>query len=302
MRKKLLLIFVTILSISLIGCSNIGKVDEENTHQSEIGGKKEESLDIDDDYEEKITKFIEEFGGKLQLVSLLSPEDILAKDMEENYGGYVTEELINQWMKDPLNAPGRLTSSPWPDRIDVLKIEELTQGKYKVQGEIVEKTSSEKDEIRRAIILNVIKSEDKFLIESSEIERLDDNSALIYTNEEFGFTFNLPISWEGYSVLNEKWTSNDESEAGTKLIIRHPQWTNEVPRQDIPILIFTHEQWKSIENEELSIGAAPIGPKELGQNSEYVFALPARYNFSFPEGHEEVDDIMESNPLKAINR
>ncbi|MGB8451919.1 MAG: hypothetical protein WCD89_06255 [Anaerocolumna sp.] len=43
--------------------------------------------------------------------------------------------------------------------------------------------------------------------------------------------------------------------------------------------------------------SAPINPCELGRNSQYVFALPARYNYAFPEGFEEVEDIIQSAPL-----
>jgi len=38
-------------------------------------------------------------------------------------------------------------------------------------------------------------------------------------------------------------------------------------------------------------------PTKLGENDHYVFALPARYNYAFPKGWEEVDQIMKSNPL-----
>ena len=58
--------------------------------------------------------------------------------------------------------------------------------------------------------------------------------------------------------------------------IRHPQWTAENPRQDIPIMIFTIEQWNSLQQEKFHIGAAPIGPTELNRNEKYVFAIPAR--------------------------
>ena len=54
-----------------------------------------------------------------------------------------------------------------------------------------------------------------------------------------------------------------------------------------------------MENGEFHIGAAPVGPRELNRNSKYVFALPARYNFAFPEGYEEVEAILETNPLEA---
>ena len=44
-------------------------------------------------------------------------------------------------------------------------------------------------------------------------------------------------------------------------------------------MIFTIDQWNSIQKSELSVNEAPIPPKELGRNDEYVFALPARYNY-----------------------
>ncbi|HWQ71164.1 MAG TPA: hypothetical protein VN370_02480 [Desulfitobacteriaceae bacterium] len=40
-------------------------------------------------------------------------------------------------------------------------------------------------------------------------------------------------------------------------------------------MIFTLAQWNTVQGEELSVGAAPIAPSELGKNSKYVFALPA---------------------------
>ena len=136
-------------------------------------------------------------------------------------------------------------------------------------------------------------------------EENNDKEELVYTNKEFGFNFALPLSWEGYTIVEDKWEgvgiANEElKESGKILNIRHPEWTEENPRQDIPIMIFTLDQWKLIEKEELSVGAAPIPPKKLGENDEYVFALPARYNFAFPTGFEEVEDILENNPLEAF--
>jgi hypothetical protein len=61
--------------------------------------------------------------------------------------------------------------------------------------------------------------------------------------------------------------------------------------------VFTLSQWDELQQDKFHIGAAPIGPGELGRNSKYVFALPARYNFAFPEGYEEVDQLLQTNPL-----
>jgi hypothetical protein len=85
------------------------------------------------------------------------------------------------------------------------------------------------------------------------------------------------------------------------LSIRHPQWTEQNPRQDIPIKVFKHNQWNLIQQGKLVIGAAPIPPKELGRNTKYVFALPARYNYAFPSGYEEVEKILANNPLRAFD-
>ena len=104
------------------------------------------------------------------------------------------------------------------------------------------------------------------------------------------------------------WEGGDESgphgyvatQHGPLLSIRHPQWTVAVPRQDIPIMVFTLAQWSALQQEQFHIGPAPIGPSELGRNAKYVFALPARYMNELPAGYEEVEQIMSRNPLRAF--
>jgi hypothetical protein len=128
---------------------------------------------------------------------------------------------------------------------------------------------------------------------------------LIYNNTQYSFSFSLPKSWEGYSIIISNWEGNPPgsdavTEHGPIISIRNPKWTQENPYQDIPIMVFTLEQWNSLQQDAFHIGAAPIGPSELGRNTKYVFALPARYNFSFPTGYEEVEKILEGNPLKTF--
>jgi hypothetical protein len=142
---------------------------------------------------------------------------------------------------------------------------------------------------------------------NNDNEEIDQNEPedTLYENAEYGFTFALPESWEGYQIVSDTWeglsTDQQQMENGQILLIRHPAWTEEKPRQDIPIMIFTIKQWTSLEKGEFHIGAAPIGPTILGQNNEYVFALPARYNFAFLEGYEEVETILQNNPLQPKN-
>ncbi|MEW6233100.1 MAG: hypothetical protein AB1566_12410 [Chloroflexota bacterium] len=126
-----------------------------------------------------------------------------------------------------------------------------------------------------------------------------------YRNTQYGFSFSLPGSWKGYSIITDKWEGYTLGgpkgvvvvEQGPMISIRHPQWTSENPRQDIPIMVFTVAQWNALQQGKFYVSAAPINPGELGRNSRYVFALPARYNYAFPTGWEEVEKILESNPL-----
>ena len=78
--------------------------------------------------------------------------------------------------------------------------------------------------------------------------------------------------------------------------IRHPQWTSENPRQDIPIWVFTVAQWNSLQQNNYSVSAGGIYT-ELGRNARYVFALYSRYNYAFTTGFEEVQTILEGKPF-----
>jgi hypothetical protein len=146
-------------------------------------------------------------------------------------------------------------------------------------------------------------------VPASNRAQLDSHSAAgqtstEYINKTYGFRFALPKSWKGYSIVDNMWKGRilngpnaNREETGPVLSIRHPLWTEKNPRQDIPIMIFTLDQWKLIEQENLSVSAAPIGPSELARNAKYVFALPARYNFAYLPGYEEVDKIIQSKAL-----
>lgn len=127
-----------------------------------------------------------------------------------------------------------------------------------------------------------------------------------YKNSEYGFSIVLPDSWKGYHVIKSKWLgyevdipSDIPTEQGPIIQIRHPNWKEDEPYQDIPIMVFTLKQWKEIQDEKLSVSAAPFPPTELARNNIYVLALPARYNYSFYKGWEEVENIIKSGALKA---
>ncbi len=124
-----------------------------------------------------------------------------------------------------------------------------------------------------------------------------------YHNEQYGFSIALPDSWKGYVVLNSQWEGRDVAtgnvtERGPVITLRHPQWTLSAPREDMPVMVFNPAQWQLVQHEEMAVSAAPIPPSILGQNSKYIIALPARYNYDYKTGWEEVDQLVHT--LKAF--
>jgi hypothetical protein len=127
-----------------------------------------------------------------------------------------------------------------------------------------------------------------------------------YDNTEYGFVFSLPADWQGFSIYTKQWDGNPLTGSkyasvihGPEIYIRNPNWTTQNPYEDIPVMVFTPDEWAEIQQEKLAVSAAPIPPSELGQNQKYVFALPPRYDYGFRTGFEEVEKIMQSSPLQG---
>lgn len=300
MKSNFWIALMLLMCISLLGCTT------ENNQTQPPKGLVQENQEI------MVENLVKEFGGKLKSVSLLAPAGVVKESMQENYSDIVSPSLLAQWQASPQEAPGRMLSSPWPDRIDIIAINKLPDDNgYEVTGEIIEITSSEEVNggvaAKRPITLVVKEVNGRWLIDAVTLGEYGKGNSIIYQNAEYGFSFSLPESWEGYEIINEKWEGfkpgqqeGNAFETGPMISIRHPQWTAQNPRQDIPILVFTLAQWNSLQQDEFHIGAAPTGPKEIGRNNNYVFALPARYNYAFPTGYEEVENILENKPLKPL--
>ena len=120
----------------------------------------------------------------------------------------------------------------------------------------------------------------------------------------YGFCFSLPDDWKGFSIATDHWegftscpTGSCKVTQGPLVIIRNPKCGRPNSCEDIPIMVFTLEQWKSLG--EFHVSPAPFPPSELGRNRKYVFALPARYNYDFLDGWEQVDSILKGHALHA---
>lgn len=134
---------------------------------------------------------------------------------------------------------------------------------------------------------------------------IQNDTAVVYKNTEYGFNFSLPKDWKGYSIVKNTWTGspldNPSAQSGPKLLIRNPAWTVGAPYEDLPILVFTIDQWNGYVAEDFSVSAAPILASELGRNNKYVFALPPRWDFDYSTGYEQAQQIIASKPLKPFN-
>jgi hypothetical protein len=129
--------------------------------------------------------------------------------------------------------------------------------------------------------------------------------SVVYHNTQYGLTFFLPPNWQGYSVLTQQWTGNEYDEKldrpgpvvhGPMIVLRHPHWAPDNLHQDIPILVFTRQQWKE------DAGGGGLGiyaggyESELSHNSKYVFAINDRFNWAEDlNGCDEANDIIAEN-------
>lgn len=91
--------------------------------------------------EKEIRSLVEGFGNRLAAVSLQSP--IAAEEMKQQYAQFVSYDLLERWKNDPSTAPGRVVSSPWPDRIEITSLTKVSADRYMVNGYVVEVTSME---------------------------------------------------------------------------------------------------------------------------------------------------------------
>lgn len=137
----------------------------------------------------------------------------------------------------------------------------------------------------------------------------DKGGKIIYMNTEYGFQVSLTDSWRGFSVVVDEWEGDSVNpsgevnigvEHGPIILIRHPLWSETTPRQDIPVMVFTRSQWEDVMREKFHIGAGPTSPSEMGRNLKYIFALPARYNYTFMDGYEDVEQILGRGSFKTF--
>jgi beta-lactamase regulating signal transducer with metallopeptidase domain len=85
----------------------------------------------------EITTLLNNFADTFTKVVLIDPEDQVISEIKQYYSPYLTDNLLAKWEFDPSEALGRVTSSPWPDQIEIISMDKLDGQTVKVKGYIL---------------------------------------------------------------------------------------------------------------------------------------------------------------------
>jgi uncharacterized protein YlzI (FlbEa/FlbD family) len=174
--------------------------------------------------ETAVRSLVENFGYALKSVSLLSPT--ASQDIEANYKNYVAPELITQWRADPSKALGRLTSSPWPDSIEIAGIVKIGQGVYEIFGKIIDMTSTGMAGSRPIELsvtkINVDNFDSRWLITNVSIIANQENELWKEYNGD-GISFQYPETLTTKYIFVQEWPPTIKIESGNFSCVETPQ-------------------------------------------------------------------------------
>jgi hypothetical protein len=126
--KQLILALTLLTTVSLVACT----LPPGTPTQTSVSNSGEEA---------EIRDLVDNFGRRLQNVSLQAPDG--AQEIQQQYAEFVSPTLLEMWMNNVSKAPGRLVSSPWPDRIEITSLSKQAANRYEITGFVVELTSTE---------------------------------------------------------------------------------------------------------------------------------------------------------------
>ncbi len=183
-------IVITIVVVVLLGIAVISS-NRNNRNENT------DSVSYDGSKEVAARETVEQFGQQLKMVSVTASPEMARSAMDQYYGPYVSAELLAAWKANPAAAPGKATSSPWPERIAIQAVEPEVDSTIKVTGTVIEITSAEVANGGIAASYPV------------QIELQDRNGKVLITKFEKGpYTSNTSTSVDGtFSCLPHKDTS-----------------------------------------------------------------------------------------------
>jgi hypothetical protein len=165
--------------------------------------------------EADVRQLVENFGLTLQQVNLFSPD--ASSEMDRYYAELVDPSLLTDWKADPSKAPGRFTSSPWPDRIEIDSVQMDSADSYTVAGKIIEVTSAEEGTdnaaATREITLTVERSSSKWLITDVSMGT-EGSQTTTKPGSSGGVSFQYPESLQAKYISTNQWPPEMKLSAG----------------------------------------------------------------------------------------
>lgn len=174
--------------------------------------------------ETAVKSLVINFSHTLKNVSLLSPT--ASQDIEENYKDYVAPDLIAQWKADPSKALGRLTSSPWPDSIEITGIVKISQDVYEIFGKIIDMTSTGMAGSRpidfSVTKINTGNFDNRWLITKVSVINNQENELWKNYNDN-GISFQYPEKLITKYIFTQEWPPTVKIESGNFSCVETPQ-------------------------------------------------------------------------------
>lgn len=113
--------------------------------------------------ERAVRAMVEQFGRRMQTISVLAPPEDVRGELPKTYGKLITPELMATWKAHPDQVAGREGSSPWPTGIVIHDVACDQAAKCRVNGKVDYITSNEVEHggvfMRRAITLDLTHTE-----------------------------------------------------------------------------------------------------------------------------------------------
>jgi hypothetical protein len=135
----LIIVIIVLAGVGFWYSSSLQTAPAAPTADETTGGSQQPAASSE---EEAVRSTVASFGRALQMVSLSASSSAIASSATQYYAPYVSLNLLAYWQGAPSTTPGRLTSSPWPDRIDITSAVKNADGTYAVTGRVVETTSA----------------------------------------------------------------------------------------------------------------------------------------------------------------
>lgn len=156
MNKRIAIIIIAVLLLAIAGAiAYFGPKNMDGTGTWQGGWSKDKNADdtnnggstgTSSSTEAAVRDVVTKFGLGMKSVPLGGSNDASVVAMQQYYGPYVSAELLANWQKGLLEAPGRSTSSPWPDHIVITNVIKASTTSYIVVGKVVELTSLESEQ------------------------------------------------------------------------------------------------------------------------------------------------------------